>query len=214
VAGLLPGAELGVALSGISAPHGEDTAYNLGALVGSVIGLAADATTAAGGAVLTALGVPTGGATAAVGVPAMAIATAAATGHAANATAALANLTKGGGGATSKAAGGAARGGAGVVRVGQAGEAAVRSVADIGPKVPITVAGRARIPDGLNLETRVLSEVKNVGSLSYTQQLRDFAAHASANGLRFDLWVRPTTQLSGPLAQEVANGAINLRYIP
>lgn len=29
-----------------------------------------------------------------------------------------------------------------------------------------------------------------------------------------DLWVRPTTQLSGPLAQEVANGAVNLRYIP
>jgi hypothetical protein len=110
------------------------------------------------------------------------------------------------------AAGGVARGGAGVVRVGQAGEAAVRSVADIGPKVAIDVAGRTRIPDGLT--STVLSEVKNVGSLSYTQQLRDFAAHASANGLRFDLWVRPTTQLSGPLAQEVANGAINLRYIP
>jgi RHS repeat-associated protein len=107
-----------------------------------------------------------------------------------------------------------ARSGAGVVRVGQAGEAAVRSVADIGPKVAIDVAGRTRIPDGLNLETRVLSEVKNVGSLSYTQQLRDFAAHASANGLRFDLWVRPNTQLSGPLAKEVANGAIKLRVIP
>ena len=112
------------------------------------------------------------------------------------------------------AGGGAARGGAGVVRVGQAGEAVARSVADIGPKLHITVAGRARIPDGLNLKTRVLSEVKNVGSLSYTQQLRDFAAYASANGLRFDLWVRPTTQLSGPLAQEVANRAIKLRYIP
>ncbi len=112
------------------------------------------------------------------------------------------------------AAEGAARGGASVVRAGQAGEAAVRSVADIGPKVPITVAGRGRIPDGLNLEARVLSEVKNVSSLSYTRQLRDFAAHARANGLRFDLWVRPDTELSGPLAREVANKAINLRYIP
>ena len=98
--------------------------------------------------------------------------------------------------------------------MGQAGETAVRRVADIGPKVPIIVAGRARIPDGLNLGTRVLSEVKNVRSLSYTGQLRDFAAHASANGLRFDRLVRPTTQLSGRLAQEVASGAINLRYIP
>ena len=87
----------------------------------------------------------------------------------------------------------------------------MRSVADIGPKVAIDVAGRTRIPDGL---TSTVLSVKNVSSLSYTQQLRDFAAHASANGLRFDLWVRPTTQLSGPLAQEVANGAINLRYIP
>lgn len=50
--------------------------------------------------------------------------------------------------------------------------------------------------------------------LAGTRQLRDFAAHASANGLRFDLWVRPTTQLSPSLALEVADGAINLRYIP
>jgi hypothetical protein len=64
------------------------------------------------------------------------------------------------------------------------------------------------------LTSTVLSEVKNVGSLSYTQQLRDFAAYAGQNGLRFDLWVRPTTQLSGPLADEVARGAINLRFIP
>ena len=110
------------------------------------------------------------------------------------------------------AARGAARGGAGVVRVGQAGEAAVRSVADIGPKVAIDVAGRTRIPDGLT--STVLSEVKNVGSLSYTQQLRDFAAYASANGLRFDLWVRPTTRMSGPLLDAIESGAINRRFIP
>lgn len=105
-----------------------------------------------------------------------------------------------------------ARGGADVVRVGQVGEAAVRGVAAIGPKVAIDIAGRARIPDGLT--GTVLTEVKNVGSLSYTQQLRDFAAHASANGLRFDLWVRPSTTLSEPLKQAVANGTINLRVIP
>ena len=96
--------------------------------------------------------------------------------------------------------------------MGQAGEAAVRGAVDIGPKVPIAVGGRVRIPDGLT--STVLSEVKNVGSLSYTQQLRDFASYARANGLRFDLWVRPTTQLTGPLSQEVASGAINLRIIP
>jgi len=103
-------------------------------------------------------------------------------------------------------------GGAGVVRVGQAGEAAVRAAADIGEKVPIEIAGRVRIPDGIT--STVLTEVKNVQSLSYTQQLRDFASYARENGLRFDLWVRPSTQLSGPLAEEVANGVINLRFIP
>jgi len=56
--------------------------------------------------------------------------------------------------------------------------------------------------------------VKNVGSLSYTQQLRDYAQFAGENGLRFDLYVRPGAELSGPLKQAVANGEINLLDIP
>lgn len=103
-------------------------------------------------------------------------------------------------------------GGALVVRAGQMGEAAVRSTVDIGQKVAIQVAGRVRIPDGLL--NKVMTEIKNVGSLSYTQQLRDFVNYASQHGLRFDLWVRSNSQLSGPLVQEVANGVINLRTIP
>ncbi len=96
--------------------------------------------------------------------------------------------------------------------LGRAGEAAVRTLVDIGPKVRIGVAGRIRIPDGLT--NTVLSEVKNVGSLSYTQQLRDFASHASVNGLRFDLWVRPVTQMSPRLMDAIESGAINRRFIP
>jgi hypothetical protein len=53
----------------------------------------------------------------------------------------------------------------------------VRSAADIGEKALIRVAGRTRIPDGLT--NTVWTEVKNVSSLSYTQQLRDFATYAS-----------------------------------
>jgi hypothetical protein len=101
------------------------------------------------------------------------------------------------------------RGGAGVVRIGQAGE---RAVGNIGPKVRIVVSGRGRIPDGLT--RTVLSEVKNVRHLSYTRQLRDFAAHAAANRLRFDLYVRPSTTLSRNLQKAVDAGIINLRYIP
>ena len=95
--------------------------------------------------------------------------------------------------------------------LGAEGEAAV---GDIGPKVRINIPGtdRYRIPDGLTNAT--LSEVKNVRSLSYTQQLRDFAAFSQANGRQFDLYVRPSTQLSGPLLQARDAGIIIIKYIP
>jgi len=60
----------------------------------------------------------------------------------------------------------------------------------------------------------VIGEVKNVGSLSYTKQLRDFAAYAQQQGYTFELWVRPSTQLSGPLQQAVKFGRITLRFLP
>jgi hypothetical protein len=95
--------------------------------------------------------------------------------------------------------------------LGQAGEDAVGIT---GPKVSIEIpgSGQIRIPDALSPTT--LTEVKNVGSLSYTQQLRDFTTYSQANGLGFELYVRPSTQLSGPLQQAVANGQITLRFIP
>jgi Restriction endonuclease fold toxin 7 len=58
------------------------------------------------------------------------------------------------------------------------------------------------------------TELKNVESLSYTQQLRDFSSYAQSNGLRFDLWLRQGAELSGPLQQAIRNGAIILRIIP
>jgi hypothetical protein len=70
-----------------------------------------------------------------------------------------------------------------------------------------------RIPDELNATT--LGEVKNVGSLSYTSQLRDFAAYAQQNGLAFNLYVRGSTTFSGPLQQAIDSGQINLiRNLP
>jgi hypothetical protein len=58
--------------------------------------------------------------------------------------------------------------------------------------------------------------VKNVGSLSYTQQLRDFTTFSQQNGLNFNLWVRPSTvkNMSGPLKQAIQSGQINLKFIP
>jgi RHS repeat-associated protein len=104
------------------------------------------------------------------------------------------------------------RGGAAVVRLGQAGEAAVRAVVDIGDKAKIFVEGRGRIPDGIT--NTVLSEVKNVQSLSFTQQLRDFASFASQKGLRFDLYIRAGARLSQPLRDADAANVVNILEIP
>lgn len=103
-------------------------------------------------------------------------------------------------------------GGRFATNLGKAGEKAVQNAFNIGKKSKILVNGRTRIPDGMTRS--VLSEVKNVKSLSYTQQLRDFAKYAGQTGRQFDLYVRPTTTLSGPLQNAIKNGIINLNYIP
>ncbi len=97
-------------------------------------------------------------------------------------------------------------------KLGQEGEAAVRQAVDIGPKVAIQVAGRARVPDGLT--ATVLNEVKNVKSLSFTLQLRDYASFATDTSRSFQLWVRPTTELSGPLMDAIEAGVVNRNLIP
>lgn len=106
----------------------------------------------------------------------------------------------------------AGRGGAAMVRIGGDGETAVKAAFSIGAKFRIAINGRTRIPDGLT--STVLSEVKNVRTQGFTRQLRDFADFAQQTGRRFDLYVRPTTRLSGPLQDAIAQGTINLRLIP
>jgi hypothetical protein len=106
----------------------------------------------------------------------------------------------------------AANGGANAVRLGQAGENAVRGLYDIGPKATAQIGGRTRIFDGLN--DVAVSEVKNVARQSYTQQLRDSLAYAQSTGRQFDLYVRPDTYLTGPLRDAIGNGDIVLRFIP
>jgi hypothetical protein len=105
-----------------------------------------------------------------------------------------------------------ARGGATAVRKGQQGEAAVRAIRDIGPKKPIVVNGRRRIPDGMNRTT--LTEIKNVKSLSYTQQLRDYADYANENGLVFELWMPRGVEMSRTLRDEIDAGRIVPQWIP
>jgi len=102
---------------------------------------------------------------------------------------------------------------AGVRAAGSFGErsAGITKNTDHIPSLSDTAA--YRIPDELNATT--LGEVKNVGSLSYTNQLRDFSAYAQQEGLMFNLYVRGSTTLSGPLQDAVNSGLINLiRNLP
>lgn len=106
-------------------------------------------------------------------------------------------------------------GGAASVRLGQAGEAAVRGGYDIGPKATVYINGRTRILDGLN--DSAVTEVKNVSYQAYTLQLKDSLAIAQRDGLDFDLYVRGganPTVLSRQLRAAVTDGQLNLKFIP
>jgi RHS repeat-associated protein len=102
----------------------------------------------------------------------------------------------------------------GAAQLGRAGEAAAGIVKNTERIASATGTAAYRVPDALNHAARTIGEVKNVGSLSYTNQLRDFASYASRKGYTFELWVRPTTQLSGPLQQAISDGEISLRFLP
>lgn len=81
-------------------------------------------------------------------------------------------------------------------------------------RIPLPNGGH-RVPGILDEATRGIWEVKNVKSLWYPAQFRDDVAHVGANGMRFDLYVRESTRLTGPLQQAVDDGLINLiRGIP
>ena len=108
----------------------------------------------------------------------------------------------------------AGRGGAGPVRVGQEGLDYL-GVTQNTTRIPRPTGTGYRVPDILDEAGGVIGEVKNVQSLSYTQQLRDYVWYAEQNSLQFDLYVRGSTQPSGPLQTAVDDGLINLiRVLP
>ncbi|MCA1748504.1 MAG: hypothetical protein LC634_02865, partial [Sphingomonadales bacterium] len=100
----------------------------------------------------------------------------------------------------------------GIRVTGSRGEAVVRARYNIGRSTRIRINGRVRIPDGLTDFS--LSEVKNVARLHLSGQLRAYLSYSQRNGLRFDLYVRTTTRLSGPLLDATLDGRINLIRVP
>jgi RHS repeat-associated protein len=98
--------------------------------------------------------------------------------------------------------------------IGQAGEDAAGIVS---PKIRIpslTGTAKYRVPDELDPVAGVLREVKNVSKLSYTSQLRDYAAYAQQQGYTFELVTRQGTELSGPLQAAIERGEIIRGKLP
>src|SRR5271166_4037208 len=84
-----------------------------------------------------------------------------------------------------------------VASAGRSGEEAAQAVESLGTKEYFKAGGRARFTDGSTSTT--VNEVKNVAKQGWTQQLKDEAGHAAATSRTFQLWVRSSTQVSGPL---------------
>ena len=96
-----------------------------------------------------------------------------------------------------------------VATKGKAGEALTGLAKNTSHIPSLTGTASYRIPDGLDAGMRILSEVKNYsGTLSYTNQLKDFVMWSQANGYQMHLYTNAT--LTGPLQQVVDSGIIQL----
>jgi len=96
-----------------------------------------------------------------------------------------------------------------VAAKGKLGEALSGLTKNTTPIRSFTGTASYRIPDGLDAGMRILSEVKNYsGTLSYTNQLKDFVMWAQANGYQMHLYTN--AKLTGPLQQIVDSGIIQL----
>lgn len=83
-------------------------------------------------------------------------------------------------------------------------------------KKQIKINGRSRYPDHLTAEQII--EVKNVQSLGFTKQLRDYLEYANSRGLDFILYTphfpNGVEGMSGPLRKAIKDGLIIHKYIP
>ena len=96
-----------------------------------------------------------------------------------------------------------------VVAKGKAGEALSGLIKNTEYIPSLTGTAHYRIPDGLDKGRRILSEVKNYsGTLSYTNQLKDFVMWSQDNGYQMHLYTNAT--LIRPLQRLVDSGIIRL----
>jgi Restriction endonuclease fold toxin 7 len=81
--------------------------------------------------------------------------------------------------------------------------------------VSLTGTKNFRVPDVLDLSKRIIGEIKNVKSLSYSSQIKDDILYAAQENLQFHLYIRSGTgtTLSGPLKALEAAGKITVHRI-
>ncbi|ORI13121.1 hypothetical protein BJD99_00195 [Rhodococcus sp. 1163] len=78
-------------------------------------------------------------------------------------------------------------------------------------KRSVQINGRTRIPDEIDDINDVVREVKNTNTIGATQQIKDVATYAKANGYTMELIVDSRTVISGPLQTMIDNGEIVLK---
>ena len=94
-----------------------------------------------------------------------------------------------------------------VVAKGKAGELSSGLLKNTKHIPSLTGTASYRIPDGLT--NNILAEVKNYsGTLSYTNQLKDFVLYSQSNGLEMRLYTN--AHLTSPLQQVVDSGLIQV----
>lgn len=89
--------------------------------------------------------------------------------------------------------------------LGKAGEEASGIVKNTERIPSLTGTANYRIPDQLDHTAKVVGEVKNVNYLGLTSQMQDFTSFAQKANYNLDLYVRPTTKISQPLAKVLAD---------
>lgn len=98
-------------------------------------------------------------------------------------------------------------------KLGKEGENAA-GIINAKTRIPsLSNTAKYRIPDELLQDEKVLREIKNVSTQSYTRQLKDFNEWSKQNGYQFVLEVRPGAKLSGPLEEAINKGDIILKII-
>ena len=96
-----------------------------------------------------------------------------------------------------------------VASKGKAGET-LAGIVKNSTRIPsLTGTAAYRIPDQLDVGAKILGEVKNyAGTLSYTNQLKDFVMWCQENG--YQMYLYTNAKLTGPLQQLVDSGVIQL----